>query len=72
MINEEKLLYQVIYYENDKPSGIIETEHYYDEPTEQVVRKMMVELNSSFSQVYYDKYDTEEYDELVCEYTEEK
>lgn len=70
-MNEEKLLYQVIYYENDEPSGIIETEHYYDEPTEEVVRKMMVELNSSFSQVYYDKYDTEEYDELVCEYSKE-
>lgn len=63
-----KLQYKVIFYENDDASGIIDAEHYWFQPTEQEVERMMAELNCKYAQLYYDKYDSSEYDELVCEF----
>lgn len=63
--------YLILLYENDTPKGIIDSRYYMEEPTEDEVQNLMVELKSPFCQVYYDKYDTEEYDELICEYTKD-
>jgi hypothetical protein len=66
---ENKSPWKVIFYENESAEGIIDSEHYFDEPTTEGVESLMKELNSPYAQMYYDKYDSEEYDELVCEYT---
>lgn len=66
---DNKSPWKVIFYENQNAEGIIDSEHYFDEPSVEGVESLMKELNSTYAQLYYDKYDSEEYDELVCEYT---
>lgn len=61
--------YLVLFYENDKPAGILESRYYADEPSDNDVENVMKEVSSSFAQVYYDKYESEEYDELISEHS---
>ena len=65
----EKVPWKVIFYKNNNAQGIIDSEHYYEEPQKEDVESLMKDFNSPYAQLYYDKYDCEEYDELVCEYT---
>lgn len=66
---DNKTPYKVIFYENTNAKGIIDSEHYFEEPSLDDIESLMKELNSPYAQMYFDKYDSEEYDELLCEIT---
>lgn len=67
-MNNNESPWKVIFYEDENMEGIIDSEHYFDEPSTEDVESMMKTLESKYAQLYYDVYDTDEYDELICEY----
>lgn len=64
-ILEEAYRYQVVYFTQEN-GQIIEFEYFNEEPNDANLETYnMPAMKSKYAEVYYDKYDTGEYDELV-------
>ena len=52
----------------DKNSERIDTEYYFNDPTNKEVEILAQKLEAKTGVLYYDKYNNDSYDELVAEY----
>ncbi len=60
-------MYQVIFYDNE--NSIIDSEYYDNIPTTEDVDYLGKKMMYYKAQVYYDKYETNDYDIIICEIT---
>ena len=67
MERKNKFPYQVIFYNSEdiETREIIDSEYYQEEPTDMEITELMVDLESSYSECFFDKYDDESYTECL-------
>jgi hypothetical protein len=58
--------FQAIFLDTER--SVIDSEYYEKQPTDSEVLELASKLNSPIIQIYYDRYENENYDELICEY----
>lgn len=62
---KKTLEFQVMFYTNEDDGIHIDSEYYYEYPSDSTIKSLAISLNSKYAELYYDRYKDESYMELL-------